>query len=214
MQAHTPAAFTNLKPFTKLFAAGQPMLVYHKLGVRPEKVRIKGLYLGARLFERQMAQLHEAGFVTPVYGRPPAAANGARHVTLTFDDGFASAFKHALEPMARRGFRAIQFLVADRIGQFNEWEVVQGEVRERLMDAGQVKEWMSAGHEIGAHSLTHPYLTRISLREAREQVFSSKKKLEDRYGAPIRHFCYPYGDWNPAVRDLVIGAGYETACTI
>jgi len=158
--------------------------------------------------------LHAGGYQTPAYGEFAAAANGGKNVTLTFDDGYASAFKHALEPMKRHGFRAIQFLVADRIGQFNEWEVLQGEARERLMDENQVKDWLAAGHEIGAHSLTHPYLTRISLRETKEQVFSCRKKLEDRFGVPVKHFCYPYGDWNPAVRDLVMEAGYETACTI
>jgi peptidoglycan/xylan/chitin deacetylase (PgdA/CDA1 family) len=40
---------------------------------------------------------------------------------------------------------------------------------------------------------------------------ASKKKLEDLFGRRIRHFCYPYGDWNEAVRDLVVEAGYETA---
>jgi peptidoglycan/xylan/chitin deacetylase (PgdA/CDA1 family) len=209
-----PTAYTSLKPFTEFFAIGRPMLVYHKIGVRPKKVRIKGLYLSTRLFERQMDELQTAGYSTPPYGQLPARANSAKNITLSFDDGFESAFKHALEPLARHGFRAIQFLVADRIGQFNEWEVLQGEAREPLMDESQVRDWAGAGHEIGAHSLTHPYLTRISLREAREQVFSCKKKLEDRFGALIRHFCYPYGDWNPAVRDLVIEAGYETACTI
>jgi peptidoglycan/xylan/chitin deacetylase (PgdA/CDA1 family) len=214
MQAQTPTAYTSLKPFVDFFATGRPMLVYHKLGARPKKVRIKGLYLSGQLFQRQMEELHAGGYSTPAYGQLPAKADGAKNITLTFDDGFASAFKHALEPLAQHGFRAIQFLVADRIGGFNEWEVMQGEAREPLMDESQIKEWIDGGHEIGAHSLTHPYLTRISLREAREQIFSCKKKLEDRFGVAVRHFCYPYGDWNPAVRDLVIRAGYETACTI
>jgi peptidoglycan/xylan/chitin deacetylase (PgdA/CDA1 family) len=209
-----PTAYTTLKPFVDLFATGSPMLVYHKLGTRPQKVRIKGLYLGEQLFERQMKELRAGGYSTPGYAKWTAMTNGDKNVTLTFDDGFASAFKHAMKPMAEHGFRAIQFLVADRIGEFNEWEVLQGEVRERLMDEKQVRDWLDAGHEIGAHSLTHPYLTRISLREAREQIFSCKKKLEDRFSVPIRHFCYPYGDWNPGVRDLVREAGYESACTI
>jgi peptidoglycan/xylan/chitin deacetylase (PgdA/CDA1 family) len=209
-----PTAYTTLKPFVDLFATGSPMLAYHKLGARPQKVRIKGLYLGEKLFERQMKELGAAGFSTPAYGKWGARGNSDKQVTLTFDDGFASAFKYSMEPMAKHGLRAIQFLVADRIGEFNEWEVLQGEVREPLMDESQIRDWLGAGHEIGAHSLTHPYLTRISLREAREQIFSCRKKLEDRFGVPIRHFCYPYGDWSPAVRDLVREAGYDSACTI
>ena len=40
-----------------------------------------------------------------------------------------------------------------------------------------------------------------------------KKKLEDIFGRPIQHFCYPFGDWNETVRDLAMEAGYQTAVT-
>jgi len=187
--------------------------MYHKIAPRPRGVRIKGLYISPRLFSRQLAELQSAGFVTPAYGQLPAGTKPGGTVAFTFDDGFVSAFTNALEPLARHKFRAIQFLVADRIGQFNAWEVQLGDVREPLMDAAQIKDWLAAGHEIGAHTLTHPFLTRISFREAREEVFASRKKLEDRFGVPVRHFSYPYGDWNEAIRDLVQEAGYTTACT-
>jgi peptidoglycan/xylan/chitin deacetylase (PgdA/CDA1 family) len=39
------------------------------------------------------------------------------------------------------------------------------------------------------------------------------KRIIITFGRPIQHFCYPYGDWNEAVRDLVADAGYQTACT-
>lgn len=190
-----------------------PCLTYHKIGPRPRGVRIKGLYVSTRLFTRQLAELAAAGFNTPAYGLAPTEANSDKTMALSFDDGFQSAFQNALEPLAQHGFRAIQFLVADRIGQFNEWEAQLGDVREPLMDVVQVKEWLAAGHQIGAHTLTHPFLTRVSAREAREQIFASGKKLEDLFGVPVRHFCYPYGDWNDPIRELVREAGYVTACT-
>jgi peptidoglycan/xylan/chitin deacetylase (PgdA/CDA1 family) len=115
--------------------------------------------------------------------------------------------------LSKHGFRAIEFLVADRLGGWNEWEILQGEAREKLMDISQAKEWLAAGHEIGSHTLTHLFLTRIKPEQAREEIFASKKKLEDLFGISIRHFCHPYGDWNEAIRDLVIEAGYESACT-
>lgn len=80
------------------------------------------------------------------------------------------------------------------------------------MDAAQVREWLAAGHQIGSHTLDHPYLTRISPAAAREQIVASKQKLEALFGVAIEHFCYPYGDWNPAVGDYVVAAGYRTAC--
>ena len=208
-----PSYYTSLKPFRALFKTGMPYLMYHKLGPRPRGARLKGLYLSTRLFERQLAELRRAGFTTPRYGLPPGGVKEAKCIALTFDDGFANVFKHALEPLARHQFRAIEFLVAGLIGRANQWEIELGEVREPLMDAAQVREWLAAGHEIGSHTLTHPFLTRLNTRLAREEISASKKKLEDLFGAPIRHFCYPYGDWNGAIRDLVAEAGYETACT-
>ena len=205
--------YTSLRTFREYFKGGMPCLMYHKIGACPRGARIKGLYVSSKLFERQLAELAEAGFTTPAYGELPEKANDGNTIALTFDDGFLSAFQNALEPLARHRLRAIQFLVADRIGQFNEWDVQLGEVRAPLMSAEQVREWLAAGHEIGAHTLKHPFLTRISFREAREEIFYGKKKLEDLFGVAIRHFAYPYGDWNEPVRDLVREAGYVTACT-
>ena len=214
MNAGLPPYFTSLKPFAGLFDTGMPWLMYHKLGPRPHGARLKGLYLSRPLFERQLSELQRAGFSTPAYGPPPAqAGNAGKRLALTFDDGFASVFQHGLEPLARHGYRAMVFLVADKIGASNEWEVQEGEARQPLMDEAQIKEWLAAGHEIGSHTRTHAFLTRLSPQAAREEISASKHKLEDRFGWPVRHFCYPYGDWNPAVRDLVIAAGYETACT-
>ena len=214
MNAGVPPYFTALKPFTRLFATGMPSLMYHKLGPRPRGVRLKGLYVGRSLFERQLSELQKAGFTTDGYGAPPAGeGNPGRRIALTFDDGFANVYQHGLEPLTRQGFRAIEFLVADLIGRDNEWEIQEGEARQPLMDETQIKEWLAAGHEIGSHTLTHPFLTRLNPQQAGEEISASKKKLEDRFSRAVRHFCYPYGDWNPVVRDRVIAAGYETACT-
>jgi peptidoglycan/xylan/chitin deacetylase (PgdA/CDA1 family) len=175
---------------------------------------LKGLYVSARLFARQMDELQQADFEAPPFGDAVRAPHArAARIALTFDDGFQNVFTHALVPLARNRFYAIQFLVADLLGQSNEWEQHEGEVREPLMDAPQVREWLAAGHEIGSHTLTHPHLTQLPPGQAREEIFASKKKLEDLFGRPIRHFCYPYGDWNEVIRELVQEAGYETACT-
>src|SRR5262249_33719327 len=107
----------------------------------------------------------------------------------------------------------IQFIVADLIGKRNEWDVVHGDVPEPLMDKTQIREWLAAGQHIGSHGLTHRNLTKLSVADAREQILGSKKKLEDLFGAPVRHFCYPHGKWNARARDLVEEAGYATACT-
>lgn len=204
--------YTTLREFEPLFAQGNPVLTYHKVGPRPRGARLKGLYVSAGLFARQVGELRAAGYRSGSLGDVTAAGTGKR-VVLTFDDGFANVLEHAVEPLRESGFAAIQFLVADLLGKTNEWESSVGERAEALMDAGQVREWLAAGHDIGSHTLTHPFLTRLPAVDAREEIAASKRRLEDLFGRVIEHFCYPYGDWNPAVRDLVIEAGYRTACT-
>ncbi len=213
MEASLPQYFSSLKPFAALFAAGLPVLTYHKLGPRPRRVRLKGLYMGERLFARQLVDLRSAGFDSVRLRPPVACAAPNRSIGLTFDDGFRSVLEYGLAPLAANGFTATQFLVADRLGGQNDWEVAEGETPASLMSLSEVREWLAAGHDIGSHSLTHPHLTQLPATQAREEISASKKKLEDLFGRSIEHFCYPYGDWNPTIRDLVSEAGYRTACT-
>jgi peptidoglycan/xylan/chitin deacetylase (PgdA/CDA1 family) len=204
--------YSSLAPFRRWFRHGTPVLMFHKLGPRPPGVRLKGLYVSEALFDRQLRELSEAGYTAPAYDEVVNSAPGGKRIFLTFDDGFENALKHGLSPMVNRKFRAIQFLVADRLGRENDWETSEGEAPEKLMDISQVNEWLAAGHEIGAHTLTHPRLTRVSEAQAREEIGASKRKLEDLFGRPVRHFCYPYGDHDERVEELVEKAGYSSAC--
>ncbi len=210
-----PPYYTSYGPFSSwLRTVGSVVLTYHKLGPRPRGTRLKGLYVSTALFRRQLRELAAAGFQSAGLDIFTSfASSKSPRVVITFDDGFVNAGRLAVEPLRETGFQAIQFLVPGLIGRTNEWEQRQGEVTERLMDAAQIRDWLAAGHEIGAHTLTHPWLTRIPLAEAREEIRGSKAWLEDRFGRRIEHFCYPYGDGNPAVRDLVREAGFATACT-
>jgi peptidoglycan/xylan/chitin deacetylase (PgdA/CDA1 family) len=205
--------YYTLKPFLELFRAGVPILMYHKIGERPRGVRLKGLYLSVENFVRQLGEFREAGFASCAPGEFRADGPADARVVLTFDDGFCSVFDNALEPLARHHYRALLFLVPNLIGKLNEWDLREGEAPEPLMDNGQIRQWLRAGHSIGSHTLTHARLTRLSVRDAREEIVASKKKLEDTFGLTVEHFCYPYGDWNEVVRDLVMEAGYRTACT-
>jgi peptidoglycan/xylan/chitin deacetylase (PgdA/CDA1 family) len=206
--------FADLSPFRPLFASGLPVLCYHKVGRKPAGVKLRGIYVSAGLFSRQMSQLRAEGYCSVSADRLTVDKSPDREVFLTFDDGSLTVLRHAMEPMAAAGFRAINYIVSDLLGGVNEWDTVHGEVPDRLMDETQVREWMSAGHEIGAHTRTHPKLSRLPSAQAREEISGSKKSLEDRFGVPIRHFCYPYGDYSPQIRDMVEEAGYETAVTV
>lgn len=68
-------------------------------------------------------------------------------------------------------------------------------------------------HEIGAHTMTHPHLTKIPLDEALQEIARSKEWVEKVTGAPCIMFCYPYGDYSQEVQALVQQAGFSGART-
>ena len=175
-----------------MLVGGLPVLMYHKIGRRPRNAKLRSLYLSPQSFARQLDGLAAVGYASATLDEPrpvPGDAAMQKKIVLTFDDGYANVLKHALGPMARHNFKAMQFLVAGRLGGSNEWDVAGGEVPEALMDAAQVRAWLAAGHAIGSHTLTHPHLSQIALAAQREEIFSSKKKLEDLFGVPCGTFA-------------------------
>lgn len=201
----------------RLFQRGLPILVYHSIAKPPRDCRDPHLYVEPSTFDAQLEALRTAGFSSAGLDEFPATRAdfpAGKKVVITFDDGCRNVWQNALPALARHRFQGIQFLVAGLIGGHNEWDTRHGEIREPLMDAAQIQEWLAAGHEIGSHSLTHRNLTRLDEVGAREQIFASKRKLEDLFGREVRHFCYPHGRWNEMVRALVQEAGYVTACAV
>ena len=210
-----PTEFASVSRDRWMFAEGVVVLMYHKIARPSAGTNLPSLYVHPRQFARQMDELLAAGIPCIPFGElPGAAASAANGFCLTFDDGFLNVFDHALPVLQKRGLRSIQFIVGSLIGRQDEWDRAIGEPPQTLMDEGQIREWLAAGQEIGSHTLTHPHLTRLSIEEARREIFDSKKLLEDRFGREIKHFCYPYGDHDAAIRDLVGEAGYASACTV
>ena len=203
--------YQRLSDFRPLLSTGQAVLMYHKLDIPRLRSLRKGLFVPAHLFEKQLRELTEAGWRSVSLADYLERGPQPKSVVITFDDGFESVWRNGMKPMAKHGFRAIQFLVPGSIGKFNHWDFAETRSGEKLMDDAQIRDWLAAGHEIGAHTMTHPFLTRLPLDEARTEIRDSKHALEDRFGVAVRHFAYPYGDWNPAVRDLVREAGFASA---
>lgn len=71
--------------------------------------------------------------------------------------------------------------------------------------------YIARNFEIGSHTITHRYLTKIPLEEARGEIFDSKHMLENKYDKKITKFCYPRGYANEEIKGMVKAAGYEYA---
>lgn len=76
-----------------------------------------------------------------------------------------------------------------------------------------LSEMRRAGMTIGSHTKSHVSLPMESSDTLAEELEGSKWALEQHLGEPIRHFCYPGGQFTPGVVDAVARAGYEYAYT-
>lgn len=77
----------------------------------------------------------------------------------------------------------------------------------------ELRALMADGVTIGAHSRTHPALTRLGAAEARAEIAGSRADLRRELGVAPALFSYPFGDVDRGVADLVAEAGFEAAVT-
>jgi peptidoglycan/xylan/chitin deacetylase (PgdA/CDA1 family) len=82
----------------------------------------------------------------------------------------------------------------------------------QMLSEEQIRE-LGAQHEIGAHTMTHPHLTQIPAEEADREIEESKRWVEERTGKSCDMFCYPFGEKNTQVEELVAEAGFRGART-
>ncbi len=62
-----------------------------------------------------------------------------------------------------------------------------------MMRPDQIRQLHGRGMEIGAHTVTHPILTRLDAAAARAEMAQSKAVLEDILARPVEQFAYPNG---------------------
>jgi peptidoglycan/xylan/chitin deacetylase (PgdA/CDA1 family) len=126
-----------------------------------------------------------------------------RSVAITFDDGFENNLR-AIEALATRGLTATLYLTTGTSGSAQLLTPRQIETLARSTDYV----------EIGAHSVSHPYLDELEPMEVWAEVTHSKQYLEQLLGRPIRSFAYPYGAYSGLVREVVVAAGFQSAAAV
>jgi peptidoglycan/xylan/chitin deacetylase (PgdA/CDA1 family) len=67
---------------------------------------------------------------------------------------------------------------------------------------------------IGAHTVTHPMLSKLSPVARQREIAESKLACEALIGAPVLSFSYPYGDYDGEVRETVKMAGFALAVSV
>ena len=80
----------------------------------------------------------------------------------------------------------------------------------------EVKQMKAHNIEFGAHTVSHPVLSRTSGRALQEEISASKKTVEQKLKTEVRHFAYPFGrnaHVGSEARRWVEQSGFKTAVT-
>jgi peptidoglycan/xylan/chitin deacetylase (PgdA/CDA1 family)/glycosyltransferase involved in cell wall biosynthesis len=189
------------------FIRRAPALVYHHIGPW-QPGTYPGLTVSPKQFERQIRWLARLGYTSI---RPADWVRWQREglglpekpIIITFDDAYSDLAEYALPILRQYGFGATVFVVTERLGGTNTWDEARGSSTLRLMTAEQIQYWAGQGMEFGAHSRTHPDLTKLSEAECFDEIAGSKNDLAGLLGIPIVSFAYPYGKYNDTARNLV-----------
>jgi peptidoglycan/xylan/chitin deacetylase (PgdA/CDA1 family) len=129
-----------------------------------------------------------------IFGKVLIASRNPNEIALTYDDGPNDIVtERLLDVLARDNVRATFFL----IGNY---------VRQRPQIARAIA---AAGHLIGNHTMTHPWLAWKSAARIRQELAGCNAALEDTLGTPVRLFRPPHG----ARRPYVLRTAHELGLT-
>ncbi|MCS3897854.1 peptidoglycan/xylan/chitin deacetylase (PgdA/CDA1 family) [Bradyrhizobium japonicum USDA 38] len=165
-------------------------------------------------FVRQMESIRRKAQVSPASHRG-SLPSGKGNVAITFDDAYVSVAKNALPALTARGFHSTIFVPTGTLGGPPPWSMEDGspDSIETVMSAEQIATLPSALVTVGAHSRTHPRLSRLAPGDARDEIEGSRHELEDLTTQDVRLFALPYGDHDSSTIDLCRTAGYEAVFT-
>jgi peptidoglycan/xylan/chitin deacetylase (PgdA/CDA1 family) len=123
-----------------------------------------------------------------------AIPTNANVVALAFDAGAnADGVQPILGTLARYHARATFFLTGNFVRDY----------------PAPSKAIAVAGQRIGDHSVSHPYFTKLTDAQIRDQVLSAESQITSVTGAdPSQWFRFPYGDYNQHAISVVNSTGF------
>jgi peptidoglycan/xylan/chitin deacetylase (PgdA/CDA1 family) len=193
-----------------------PVLMYHRVPDAPINtqhqtfVTRQNFRKHLRFFKlRRLTSITFKDYDDFVNGRKNWSTFPRRPFILTFDDGYDNNYSNMLPLTREYGFTGVLFLLGDFSASANFWDEGEEPDAVRLMSTVQKRAFVAGGWEIGAHTFSHPDLTKLDDEQARREIQESKTCIEKELNTSIVSFAYPYGNCDERTKRLVRESGYE-----
>ncbi|UOQ84107.1 polysaccharide deacetylase family protein [Gracilibacillus salinarum] len=121
-------------------------------------------------------------------------------LTMSYDDGRA-ADRRLVQLFNQHGIKSSFHLNSGLLGEGDR------------IAADEIAE-LYAGHEISAHTVTHPTIERSPKAQLIEEVIDDRKALESIAGYTVRGMSYPNGSYNSLIKELLPHVGIEYSRTV
>ena len=186
-----------------------PILMYHVINPPPAGAPFPGLYVSAGEFAAQMQTLANAGYHAITLDqmwanwKRGAVLPAGKPIVVSFDNGYQSQYSNALPVLRRLGW------VGDENIQLTGLPPSQGGLSQT-----QIRGLVAAGWELDTQGISHADLITLDATQLSEQVASSRKLIQQRYGVPVNWFCYPSGHYDATVIAAVKTAGFTGSTTV
>jgi peptidoglycan/xylan/chitin deacetylase (PgdA/CDA1 family) len=169
------------------------------------------------LFQRGIARLYESGYRTlslldAVVHLRQGQSFPPRTLVLTFDDGYQSVYDEAFPVLARYGLSATIFLCAGEGTTATSTARLPSLSGRSMLAWREIREMHRWGIDFGAHTVTHPDLTRLPGARVRAEMRDSQALIEDALGVGVECFAYPYGRHDRQSREIARGL-FACACS-
>lgn len=115
-----------------------------------------------------------------------------KKIAISFDCAWGVDYTDTLlDVMAKNDVRCTFFAVQFWVEKYPEY----------------VEKIVSAGHEMGTHSRTHPYMSKLTEAQIRDELTASSAAIERLTGQKVTLFRPPYGDYNNLLIDTCNSMG-------
>jgi peptidoglycan/xylan/chitin deacetylase (PgdA/CDA1 family) len=205
-------------PFTGAYFYVWPgirFLMYHRVADLREYDQLTVTPEHFKAHIAHLAKYYNVISLSDAVAKLAIADASTKDVVVTFDDGYLDNLTNAIPVLRAFHIPATIFITTKfcdqemhhpRYKQSKErlhltWEEVRALSTESLIT-------------IGSHTITHPFLSRMSNSDVQREIVDSKRIIEDKIGAVIQYFCYPSGDFTLREQKHAQQAGYKAAVSV